>query len=794
MLLTRLIEMTTGYGPSHAHTTSRRLNFDGDEDKYEQWEVKFLGYMRLRNLKDVILPSNTAPDKDKNEESFAELIQFLDDKSLQLVMRDAADDGRKALQILRNHYRSSSKPKIISMYTELTSLRKDSKETVTEYLLRAESYSTALKNAGENISDSLLIAMLLKGLPVGFKAFTVVITQSDKEYSFPEFKVALRSFEETEKCNDQVSESVMQSSTTFVKNRITCFNCKKTGHKAYECKSKPFQQNAHANRESRYCNFCRSNTHSDKFCRKRNRDNHAKQANHYEEPEAENLNFTFSINENFGANGNVFDELLVDTGATSHICNDLSKFISFDETFEPENHYIQLADGKASNKVALKRGTVSVRIRSSDNIVHSVNLEDTLYVPSYPQNIFSVRAATKKGCVATFSPKSAQLKAPNNTRFPLKDRNRLYYLNVSADKKCASYDIQKWHEILGHCNVDDIGKLESVVDGMKISAKSQFKCETCIMGKQTQDISRTPDRRASKPLELVHTDLAGPIGPTSNDGFRYAINFVDDFSGTIFVYFLKQKCDAAVALKRFLADSSRFGKVKCLRSDNGGEFTSSDFQEILLQNSISHERSAPYSPHQNGTAERNWRTLFEMARCLLLQSGLPKELWTYAVAMSAYIRNRCFVQRTKQTPFFNFIGKKPNLSNMHVFGTVCYGLEHGQAKLESRSTKGIFVGYDRYSPAFLMFDPSDRKVKKYRCVKFLDVFETKATEIKRTPEEDCEPVSDENAPDCDEDWMTVPQMSNESQNRRYPQRLRSAPNRFIMEDCDNRLLLRDVKY
>ena len=123
--------------------------------------------MRLRKLKDTILPPSTDAeiDADKNAEAFAELIQFLDDKSLSLVMRDAMDNGKKALEILRQHYAGSGKPRIISLYTELTSLTKRSDESVTDYVIRAETAAAALNNANENVSDSLLIAMVLKGIP-----------------------------------------------------------------------------------------------------------------------------------------------------------------------------------------------------------------------------------------------------------------------------------------------------------------------------------------------------------------------------------------------------------------------------------------------------------------------------------------------------------------------------------------------------------------------------------------------------------------------------------------------------
>ena len=163
---------STGYGPR----TSRPF-FDGNEERYELWEVKFVGYLWLQKLHDTILQpgeGGLAADKldaGKNAEAFAELTLSIDDRSLSLVLRDAKDDGRKALKILRTHYLSSSETRVIGLYTELTSLKKAEDESLTDYLLRGETTAALLKNAGETVSNNLLIAMILKGLPAEFKSF-----------------------------------------------------------------------------------------------------------------------------------------------------------------------------------------------------------------------------------------------------------------------------------------------------------------------------------------------------------------------------------------------------------------------------------------------------------------------------------------------------------------------------------------------------------------------------------------------------------------------------------------------
>lgn len=716
----------TGYGPSHNLGRHSRLIFDGDERHYELWEVKFLGYMRLRKLKATILaPESDEVDADKNEEAYAELIQCLDEKSLSLVMRDAADNGGKALRILREHYAGVGKPRVIGLYTELTSLMKSSSETVTEYVIRAETATASLKNCGENITDSLLIAMVLKGLPDSFKPFVVVVTQSQATQTFSEFKAALRSFEDTENARTVSDDSVMRLRASNVKSGSQSRVPRDL--KCYNCGGNHFARDCVKIKKNLWCNHCQSTSHSDQACRKqkelreKGHNDRFNTASNY--PADDEHSFTFKI---ASVDTGVFqnNSVLVDCGATAHIITDENKFLRFDDTFNGDKHFMELADGTRANNVAVKRGDAQITLQDKNGGLVNVTLKNALLVPSYPQDIFSVQAATENGASVNFEPKSAELvhSSHGDVKFQIEKHGRLYFMKTYNNTDSINYtcSMQEWHRILGHCNIDDVLNLENVVEGMKVSEdRKKRDCNICMLGKMTNDRNRNPRVRSTVPLQLVHTDLAGPIDPISSEGFKYAIAFTDDYSGASFVYFLQNKSDTVRATEKFLGDSAPFGDVKCIRSDNGTEFTCNAFKTLLRNNRIKHETSAPYSPHQNGTAERHWRTVFEMGRCLLIQSELSKELWPYAVMCATYIRNRCYSKHLKQTPFHALTGKKPNLSGMRVFGSECYVYcTRDKKKLDPRSRKGIFVGYDGCSPAYLVYFPDTGKVTKHRVVKF----------------------------------------------------------------------------
>ncbi len=361
----------------------------------------------------------------------------------------------------------------------LTSLEKTSQETVTDYLIRAEKAITALRNAKETLSDGLIIAMILKGLPDTYKPFAIHVTQSASEITFAHFKSMLRSFEETEKFHAKpIVEQIMKAEAPLLQT-VTCYGCGKTGHLVRDCPGKSVKT-------SKWCSYLKSTTHTDSTCK-----------------------------------------------------------------------------SQQKNKDQAKQ--VSEKVK--DN----------------------------------------------------------------------------------------------------------------------------------KEEELT----------------------TDDFSGAVFVYFLKSKSDTSVATEKFLADVSPYGKVNCIRSDNVSELTGKAFQTLLRERGIKHEISAPYSPHQNGTAERHWRTLFEMGRCLILRSGLPKTIWPYAIQTAAHIRNRCYNRRTKTTPYFSLTGIVPDLSRMWIFGSECFAYEQEHKKLDSRCSKSVFVGYDKNSPSYLVYYLKNGKVMKHRLVKFV---------------------------------------------------------------------------
>ena len=124
-----------------------------------------------------------------------------------------------------------------------------------------------------------------------------------------------------------------------------------------------------------------------------------------------------------------YENLLVDSGASSNIATDTSKFVQFQEDFDPKKHSFTLANGDIE-RVAEKRGTILIHIRDETGVIRDVYLEDTLYCPSYPQDIFSVKAALRNGGKGIFNPNDGELIMKDGTKFPIGSTNGLYHLDL----------------------------------------------------------------------------------------------------------------------------------------------------------------------------------------------------------------------------------------------------------------------------------------------------------------------------------------------------------------------------
>lgn len=124
---------------------------------------------------------------------------------------------------------------------------------------------------------------------------------------------------------------------------------------------------------------------------------------------------------------------MVDTGATSHIITDILRFKKFDDGFQSETHFMELADGTRCNGVAERRGDAAVVLIDSRGQRHKTTLTQALYIPTYPQDIFSVQAATTGGATVIFKRGKNLLKCRDGTNFNIYVYNRLYYLNTEND-------------------------------------------------------------------------------------------------------------------------------------------------------------------------------------------------------------------------------------------------------------------------------------------------------------------------------------------------------------------------
>ena len=212
-----------------------------------------------------------------------------------------------------------------------------------------------------------------------------------------------------------------------------------------------------------------------------------------------------------------------------------------------------------------------------------------------------------------------------------------------------------WHQRMGLPIVTIVSKHESVLGIPKLSRVSNVVYGLCQLGKQTKaKHSGTQKLATSRPLELLHLDLMGPTRTESLRGKRYIMVVIDDFTKYTWVILLRSKSIAPEHIETLYTrlQNEKNMKIDKIRSDHGKEFKNSYMKSFCTRSGISQEFSALITSQQNGVVERKNRVIQGMARIMLHNKNVARNLWGEAVYTACHIVNRVYFRPgTKKTPY-----------------------------------------------------------------------------------------------------------------------------------------------
>ena len=166
-------------------------------------------------------------------------------------------------------------------------------------------------------------------------------------------------------------------------------------------------------------------------------------------------------------------------------------------------------------------------------------------------------------------------------------------------------------------------------------------CPGCAEGKLKRGPFPSSQSKASDILQLVHSDTSGMMYVNSLGGYIYYLTFTIDYSLKTWIYFLKKKDEVFSWFRHLkaLIENQTKKKIKILRTDNGTEYESNEFHDFCEEVGIKRETTTPYTPEQNGVAERKNRMIVDTVRAMLHDQRLPKFLWAEVASTAVYVQN-----------------------------------------------------------------------------------------------------------------------------------------------------------
>ena len=541
--------------------------------------------------------------------------------------------AQEAWETLKDQFARKSILQKVRLRQRYYSCRFQRNGNMLEHINTLKSLHDQLREIGAEIDDQELAMILLSSLLDDFKPLiTALDAVGENDLSFIKVKaMLLNDFDrKSDNLDLQKSENALFARRNFHgqrgnRGRGRSSLIRGAGHAD--------SWHAHADKSfTGTCHFCKEKGHYARDCPKKNSRNvnqsQSRNSADYSRCNDYNDNHDEALVTTSPWKSTQNNSWIIDSGATQHMTYQkecLSDYVEFKNLIPVSmgNDHIIFAHGK---------GTYRLKI-DIDGHVQGIALQNVWYLPELGKTLLSVKAMTSVGALIQFE--GQQCKIIRNSKLLVigEVKGKLYVLKTSYEQANSvedNSDSELWHCRFGHLGMDNVKKLSenNMVIGMDAiqSNGEKLLCEGCIKGKQHKlPYPTKSDHRASEVLEIIHSDVCGPMSVESFGNSRYFVTFIDDYSRYTCVYFLKQKSEVLVKLKEFINIMSILtGKrVKVLRTDNGGEYCSKEFSQYLEEQGISHQLTVPYNPAQNGIAERMNHTIVESTRSLIYHANLP---------------------------------------------------------------------------------------------------------------------------------------------------------------------------
>ena len=654
----------------------------------------------------------------------------MDAKAKALIMNYVADaqlatvreatSARAAWLALEAIFQPKTAARRLQLKMELNSIRKAPTESINDYVARASLLQSQLVAAGNPIPEEDITLALLSGLPSEYETVREVLIGQEQALEHTTVLARLTQAEQRLANSSPAGSgtpafSAVQTSHDAggTSNKdITCYYCGRKGHYKRECHSKQRDEARGIRRSS----TSEAAAGAGGGSRGRGRRPLMRGRRPAGAPPGGAIACAATSASSHPSTW------VVDSGASFHITPDVGQLREMRQLERP----IFITFGTGQQLAATFEGKALI----SGAGQRPLELNNVLLVPDAAHNLFSVRAAAARGVAARFSASGCTLYAADGSVAATAPySNGAYQLEgavsspkafIAAQRSKGEHAVQLWHRRLSHVSMSTLAHTvrNGLVRGLRIPAgamaalqDSPPPCTPCLTGKSHRLSFPTSETKTQQPLELLHMDLMGPIKPAAAaDGASYLATFLDDYSGLAIVQPIKTKDAALEAARRIipLLETQSGYKLKAIRTDNGGEYISKAFDTWLRPKGVIHQLTAPYTPQQNGKAERLNRTIMDRVRAMLAESGLDPSLWAEAALTAAYTRNRSATPTQALTPYEAFFGVQPSVDHLRVFGSTAYVhvLESKrQGKLEARGTPGAMVGYQPGSKAWRIWRP-----------------------------------------------------------------------------------------